>query len=363
MSIRILLVDDDEDDFVIARDLIAEIPGGDFAVEWESSFDAGMEAWRTRPFDMILLDYRLGARSGIDFLVAVRESGAQIPVIVLTGQGDREIDVAAMTAGAADYLVKGELSSAILDRAIRYALSLAQLNQRFHEEHKRLTQIERLSSIGMLAAGIVHEVNNPLAGVKGLVTALDDETLPSHKRKEYIAAIRDGLTRMGETIRGLLDLAREQPLSMTELELSDVVRSCMRLVGMQLRDKGLQSEVQVAPGERVMGDRSRLMQALINLLLNASHATPSGGKITVSTVTRPGQIGLAVRDTGSGIPSEISQRVLEPFFTTKPIGQGTGLGLAIVNSIVKAHGGTLEIASEKDQGATVTLWLRGVASG
>ncbi len=357
MTTHVLLIDDDEDDFVIAKDLLRRIPGNEIELDWASNFETGFARFAQNKPDVVLLDYRLGAQTGIELLEKIREGGSTTPVILLTGQGDREIDVAAMKAGATDYLIKSELTTPILDRAIRYALSVSALNQRFADEHKRLMQIEKLSSIGMLAASVVHEVNNPLTGVKSLVEALSDDSMPAPKRSEYLAAIRDGLNRMGETMRGLLDLAREQPLTLAELAPLDVASSCLRLIGASLRSKGIAMEVRIASTERIAADRSRLMQALLNLLMNAADATPSGGKITVSLRRRANEAGITVTDTGTGIPKAIATRVLEPFFTTKPSGKGTGLGLAIVSSIAKAHKGSVEIESQGSSGTSITIWI------
>lgn len=121
-SIRVLLVDDDEDDYVMTRDLIAEIPGQAFDLSWEETYDGGVKAIGRREHDVYLLDYRLGEHSGLELLYDVIGRGCRAPMILLTGQGDREIDIQAMQAGAADYLVKGRIDASLLERSIRYAL-------------------------------------------------------------------------------------------------------------------------------------------------------------------------------------------------------------------------------------------------
>jgi signal transduction histidine kinase len=218
-------------------------------------------------------------------------------------------------------------------------------------------QAERLSTVGLIAASVVHEVNNPLSGVRSLAAALDDESMSAAKRKEYHAAIREGLGRMAETMRGLLDLAREQPLTLADIDSLEVVSSCLRLMAASLRAKGIAADLRIPAGQRLRADRAQLMQAVLNLLVNAADATPTGGRITLTLRQRDRQIGLAVTDTGTGIPKEIATRVLEPFFTTKPTGKGTGLGLAIVNNIMKAHKGSIEIDSNPGKGTTIILWL------
>jgi signal transduction histidine kinase len=361
MSVSVLLVDDDEDDFVITRSMLAEVPGAEYTLHWARSVVSGLELWRSGEFDVVLLDYRLGPRTGLELLKTIRESGSQVPIIVLTGQREQSIDIESLAAGATDYLVKGDFSAALLDRAIRYSLAITAMNRRLLDEHKQLIQAERLSSVGLLAASVAHEVNNPLGGVMSLVRALRDNAVSEEKRAEYFDAIEDGLGRMRTTIRGLLDFSREQPPRMEPVPLAEMAIDCLRLLAATLRSKGIVSDVSVCEQHSARGDRSRLMQALLNLLMNASDATPRGGTINVSCESDANKVALVVTDSGSGIPQEIAQRVVEPFFTTKPSGHGTGLGLAIVQTIVKEHGGTMEIRSAPGQGTTIKLWLEDLA--
>jgi signal transduction histidine kinase len=232
------------------------------------------------------------------------------------------------------------------------------LHQRLVEEHQRLLRLDKLSSIGLLAASVAHEVNNPLAGVANLVKTLrDNPALPGNKRDEYIEAILDGLERMKLSVRGLLDFAREQPLTIARIDIGETAGALLRLTGDVFRRKGIVVDNQIAVGTvHVRADRQRLMQALINLLLNAAHATPAGGRVVIEALMREGQIGIRIHDSGPGIPKELISKVFEPFFTTKPVGEGTGLGLAIVQSIVKAHGGELVLESP-GTGTVATLWL------
>jgi signal transduction histidine kinase len=353
---KVLLVDDDEDDFVITRDVVAEIPGK-LGFDWERDFDAGLAIARKATHDVLLLDYRLGDRNGIDFLHALRESGSQMPVIVLTGAADREVDVKAMNAGATDFLPKANLSAETLDRAIRYALSVRELTQRLLDEHQRLLRSDKLSSIGLLAASVAHEVNNPLGGVINLVKSLrDNAAMADTKRAEYFDAVQDGLERMRTTVQGLLDFSRERPLTMSKVDVGEMIGALLSLTSGVFRKKTLTVDNRIPAGQTfVRGDRSQLMQALINLLLNAAHATPRQGTVQISVERRPDKVGISIADTGPGIPKEIADRIFEPFFTTKPPGEGTGLGLAIVRSIVKAHGG--EFTLESHAGTIATLWL------
>ena len=232
------------------------------------------------------------------------------------------------------------------------------LNQRLMHEHTMLLRAERLSSVGLIAASVAHEINNPLCGIMGLVKTLRGRTLPENKFNEYIKTIQEGLERMRGTVQGLLDLVRERPLEITRVDAAEVVEECLRLCGMSARKKQVELKLSLQRTEAmVAADRSRLAQVMINLLLNAVYATPAGGSVEFSAVRDGERIGLRVSDTGVGMPREVLERVCEPFFTTKPTGQGTGLGLAVVSSIVKAHKGELAIDSAPGAGTTITVWL------
>ncbi len=362
---NILIIDDDEDDFILTRDAFERVLAPRFQFSWEPKFDAALNALCTGSYDTALLDYRLEARTGLDFLEAAKQRQCKTPIILLTGQGDRNVDVAAMRAGAADYLVKDELRPDLLERAVRYAIrrgrdqvAVEELNQRLLEEQAKLLRAERLSSIGLIAANVAHEINNPLCGIMALVKALRDRQMSQEKSKEYLSTIQDALERMRGTVQGLLDLARERPLDVTAVDVYDIVEECTRLSGQTIRQKQLNVCNEITPKESlVIADRARLLQVVLNLMLNAIYATPSGGSIHISTLLEPARLGVVVSDTGSGIPQEIANRVFDPFFTTKPTGQGTGLGLAIASNIVKAHRGEICIASAPGQGTVVTVWL------
>ncbi len=269
-------------------------------------------------------------------------------------------------AGAGGVLMHGPLIGYLTDRerqrseALREARDrVAEANLRLQEEQAKLVQAEKLSSIGLLASGVAHEINNPLSGVRGCVRALREEAVPPERRREYFETIEDGLARMEVTVRGLLDFARQRPPMATLQDAWEVAESCARLLAPLTRAKGMEVENRIAPGAlRVFADRTQLMQALVNVLMNAVHAVPEGsGRVSVEACEGQGRLGIRVADNGGGIPRELLGKVCDPFFTTKPAGEGTGLGLAITLGIARSHGGDLSIESDEGQGTRVTLWL------
>ncbi|HEU4385992.1 MAG TPA: ATP-binding protein [Anaeromyxobacteraceae bacterium] len=236
-----------------------------------------------------------------------------------------------------------------------------------HAEQERTRQkaveTERLAALGSLVAGVAHEVNNPLAGLKNCVRRLERAELPEGKRREYLALMEDGLGRIEEVVRQLLDFGRPHPTVLEPTSAAALARDAARLVGPLLHQRRVACSLPVrGEAARVLADRGRAGQALVNLILNAAWVTPEGGEIRVRLRRRPGLVGLAVEDDGPGIPKEIRERVLDPFFTTKPEGEGTGLGLPVTRTIVDAHGGELAFEFPEAGGTVVTVWLHEAAT-
>ncbi len=217
---------------------------------------------------------------------------------------------------------------------------------------------EKLAAIGRLAAGVAHEINNPLTGVLTFSHLLrEKENLDEQDRQDLDLIIRE-TTRAGRIVRGLLDFARETPTAKEPLDVNDVVRQTIRLLGNQQAFQQITIIEDLAEGlPQIHGDMNQLQQVLLNLSLNACEAMPDGGRLTVSTSVQDGKVLMKVADTGCGIKREHLEQVFEPFFSTKPVGKGTGLGLSVSYGIVQQHGGDVEIQSEEGKGTTFTIVL------
>lgn len=249
---------------------------------------------------------------------------------------------------------------------------LAELTQRFnkmilrlrtaYEEQAQARQkeaaTERLAALGTLTAGVAHEVNNPLAGMKNCVRWLerDDGTKPA-KRREYLGMLIEGIERIEGLVRRLLGSARPQAFKLEVVPVRDILED-----GFQLVDPVLSGRRIVLPPEmgplRVVADRKQAVQALVNVLLNAIYVSDQEGEIRIHLRRDDGRCGIAVEDDGPGISPEIRARVFEPFFSTKPEGEGTGLGLSVSKSLLQAQGGDLTLEFPTRGGTVAMLWLR-----
>ncbi len=245
------------------------------------------------------------------------------------------------------------------ERALLHAHDdLQRAHRQLREEQLKIVQAEKLSSIGQLASGVAHEVNNPLAGIKSCLEALKSGSLAEGRRHAYFDAIEDGLERMERIVRALLDYARPRQEATGHVDLHEVVSSCLLLVRPRQQKAGVESLIEFEPGAlMVRGDRHQLMQAVMNVLINALHAAPKGSAVRVFGDSQGSRVHLCVADEGPGIAPEDLGKVTDPFFTTKPEGEGTGLGLAVTHGIVSRHDGELRIRSTPGEGTEVELVL------
>jgi len=221
---------------------------------------------------------------------------------------------------------------------------------------QQIGRSEKLASVGRLAAGVAHEINNPLTGVLAFADLLrSKENMDEQDRQDLELIIRE-TKRAREIVRGLLDFARETPSVKTCLNLNEVLAETVRLLGKREAFQNIYIVENYA--ERlppVNGDKNQLQQVFLNLCLNACEAMPDGGTLLVGTATAGDRVVVEVTDTGCGIKREHLDQIFEPFFTTKPVGKGTGLGLSVSYGIVRQHGGTLEVTSDEGKGTTFTV--------
>jgi two-component system NtrC family sensor kinase len=223
---------------------------------------------------------------------------------------------------------------------------------------RQIGQSAKLASIGRLAAGIAHEINNPLTGVLTFAHLLRQKPTMDEQSKEDIDVIVRETTRVREIVQGLLNFARESPPQKQSLDINEVLGQTMTLVQSQKEFHKIKVEEKFADGlPYILGDKNQLQQVFLNLSLNACEAMEKGGTLSITTSAKDRNLIIAFHDTGCGIKEEYMERIFDPFFTTKPVGKGTGLGLSVSYGIIEQHGGSIEVESEEGKGSTFTITL------
>ena len=224
---------------------------------------------------------------------------------------------------------------------------------------KMLLQSAKLASIGEMAAGIGHEINNPLNNILCLAKLIH-RSVPANEEdvKNDVHSLIEETNRASRIVRGILDFARQVPPQYGEIRAQAWVDDTIALVGQAAKDAGVDLRVKVDPELRLEGDANQLQQVLINLLLNAIQASKRGDEISIDArVAGANEAALSVSDQGSGIAPEIMEKLFDPFFTTKPIGKGSGLGLSVSLGIVEHHGGRILLDNNERGGVTATIVL------
>jgi signal transduction histidine kinase len=227
------------------------------------------------------------------------------------------------------------------------------------EEQLRIS--EKMASIGLLAAGVAHEVNTPLTGISSFTQMLLERADPDDPRTRLLEKIERQTFRAAKIVNGLLNLSRPSTGTGTEqaaIDVNTVIADVLGLLEHQFGTHRIMVRRELCPGPAlVSGMEHQLQQVFLNLFLNAKDAMPKGGWLSIVTKVDGGRVSAEVADTGSGIPNEYLARIYDPFFTTKAMSQGTGLGLSIIYAIVREHGGTIDCDSTVGQGTRFTLQL------
>ncbi|WP_224367581.1 sensor histidine kinase [Hyalangium versicolor] len=311
--------------------------------------------WLYLPFNMLWFDgvggwERLRA---IAYLVFV-------DVVALLGGCDPFLPLSFTALAAIAFLVADKRTN--LHRTMMR--QVLQQREQLQKAHERALEQEKLSSLGMMAAGVAHEINNPMSFVTSNVSSLYKE-LQRHQQglpeplQEYVTEVLpetlDGIRRVNGIVSDLRRFSRGDAEIPTEYDLNDEARAALRIAHGQLGHCKVETDL----GElgRVVGRSRQIAQVLVNLLVNAGQATAPGGKVHLSTRQEGEWVRMEVRDTGSGMSPEVQSRLFQPFFTTKPMGMGTGLGLAVVHGIVTAHGGQVMVSSQPGEGTCFTVLL------
>ena len=229
----------------------------------------------------------------------------------------------------------------------------------------QMIQSEKMATIGELAAGVAHEINNPLDGLLNCTLRIRRNPKNEEQIKEYLDLMEDAIRRIESTVRQLLNFSRKHELTLTSVSLNEVINEVIGLIDYSVEGRHIQIERRFQDNlTSIIGDKHLLEQVALNLGLNAIAAMPNGGVLTFKTGTiefdsllDEAVVFVQVTDTGIGIPRSVRDRIFDPFYTTKITGKGTGLGLSVSNRIVREHGGVIEFESEEGQGSMFTIKL------
>jgi two-component system NtrC family sensor kinase len=229
------------------------------------------------------------------------------------------------------------------------------ITQRIRLE-EQMVQTEKLTSLGLLAAGVAHEVNTPLAVISNYIQMLAKQLPSGDPRHQLIDKVVKQTFRASEIVNNLLNFSRTGAAEFTEVNLNAVVEETLSLVAHPFRTAHVQvtrnMQEQLPP---VLGSNNKLQQVFLNLFMNAKDSMPSGGMVEIRTASHNGSVEIEITDTGSGIPHENLQRIFDPFFTTKSMGRGTGLGLSVSYGIIKEHAGKVDVRSTQGKGTSFRL--------
>ena len=223
---------------------------------------------------------------------------------------------------------------------------------------KKIQRDQRLVSVGRLAAGVAHEIRNPLSSIKGFATYFKERHRDKPEDQQIAAIMIQEVDRLNRVIGQLLDFARPVKIIRKPMRIKELMEKSIKMIEQQAADKGIVVRPGALPSDEVIRvDADRINQVLLNLYLNALDAMDDGGQLTIEVAgSAPGgEVTIKVSDTGCGIHREELGHIFDPYYTTKP--SGTGLGLAIAHNIIAAHGGRISVESQPGQGTTCTIVL------
>jgi signal transduction histidine kinase len=358
---KILLIEDNPGDVRLIREMLSAVPGVSWELESTGRLSTGLEYLDKQQPDIILLDLGLPDSQGLETLDKICSKTTTVPIVVLTGLDDEAIANQAVHKGAQDYLLKDDINDRLLWRVMRYAIERKRMEAEKEEIERKAQLASRLASVGELASGVAHEINNPLTGVIGYAhLLLARKDIPADIRPD-IEIINEGAQRVANIVKKLLAFSRQTRPEQRYVNINELIRSILDLQAYALAANNIKVTLQLARDlPMTIADPGQLQQVFLNLIMNAEtemKSTLRSGKLSIKTEQVDNIIRISFKDNGPGIAKENLEIIFDPFFTTREVGQGTGLGLSVCHGIITEHKGRIWAESEPGKGATLIIEL------
>jgi len=381
-SIKILAVEDSLIDVKIIEKFSDKNRAGKYNLVHVGNLKAALEKLKKVPFDIILLDLSLPDSEGLDTFEKIHGVAAKIPTVVITATDDEMFALDIVQKGAQDYLMKGQFDSKLFSRVIRNAIErkrteqalrnmvieLEKKNEELVVMQNQLIQSEKMASVGILSAGVAHEIKNPLAIIlqgmeiieRGLVNTKDKNM------QKCATKVENAAERANKVVNSLLMFSRSSKLEMKPFNLRLAIDSVVELIKNRAKLNNVEINRNYCKEDYLVdGDIVLIQQVFFELLTNALRIMPEGGSVTLTTKMKEiSQHGIEantytveIQDTGKGIAEENISKIFDPFFTTREKGQGTGLGLSTVYLILERHNGRITVVSKQGVGTTFAVFL------
>lgn len=383
-SLKVLVVEDNLIDRRILESMLLEASDSTSLLKSSDSLAGALQLMSQYTFDIVILDLNLPDSYGEETLLKLNRQYPSVAVVINTGAYEDEVGLETLSFGAQDFLVKGKYNAYILNKALHYAVErkrveseLVNAYRKVKEAQDQLVQSEKMKVVGGLASGIAHEVKNPLATLLYGVTYLAQSFSEVDPNVDsVIQNMKQAINKANDIVTDLLNFASLTSLEKKDEYLDIVIKKALGLVHHEFSRNHISVVKKIEKSlPKVMVDKNRIEQVLINLILNAVHAMPEGGDIIVRAYSRtlsedledmpqlrrdefkPGEtiVILAVEDGGCGIPEDKIGQIFDPFFTTRRGDGGVGLGLSVSKNIMDIHDGCIFVENKQNGGVRATL--------
>ncbi|MBI5648448.1 MAG: hybrid sensor histidine kinase/response regulator [Ignavibacteriae bacterium] len=371
---RLLLIDDDEDAFVLTRDMLRDFVEKHYTVDWVSSYEEGRTALVENGHDLYIVDYMLGSRNGLELIEESRAAGCSKPIIFMTGMEDHTVDVLAMNAGASDYLVKGDITPRLLERSIRYTIGhysdmealrrsteeLRVLNEQLTKSEQDLQEIN--ASKDRFFSIIAHDLRSPFVSLLGFSELLKDGagSMPVDEIRQCADMLHESGKHLYRLLENLLHWSRIQTgrlvIQPMPVDMHDIATQVAALFGPAAEAKSITITVSIAGSFYVYSDPHLLSTILENLVSNAIKFTERRGRVDVTAFAEGDMAWIEIKDSGIGMSTATIAKLFRIEKNHSSHGTdketGTGLGLIICKELIMKAGGTITVDSTPGFGST-----------